>query len=208
VGEPTRGDDASGGPRTRARIVDAAAVAIAELGWGGVTTRAVASRAGVNNALVHYYFGTKDALLLEAVRLAVERGLAETFVVLATDAPLTDVLHALARWAAGIDGSTVEARVFAEAIAYATHDEQARPFVREVLDEFRTLLHDRVVAAQEVGSVVDVDPGGLTILLAALLDGLLLHRLVDDGLDLDAAVAVLDTVLDPGRRAPDRRRNE
>ncbi|MFA5569649.1 MAG: helix-turn-helix domain-containing protein, partial [Trueperaceae bacterium] len=41
-----------------ARILAATVALLGEVGWGGVTTRKVAQRAKVNNALVHYYFGT------------------------------------------------------------------------------------------------------------------------------------------------------
>ena len=52
---------------TRARLLSAAASLIAERGWSAVTTRAVAERAGVNQALVHYHFGSIDNLRREAV---------------------------------------------------------------------------------------------------------------------------------------------
>ncbi len=43
-------------------ILDAAEVVFAESGFHGATTRAIAEGAGTNVALIHYYFGTKDAL--------------------------------------------------------------------------------------------------------------------------------------------------
>jgi len=57
----------SAGAVTRARLLEAAASLVAEQGWGSVTTRAVAERAGVNQALVHYHFRNMDNLLREAV---------------------------------------------------------------------------------------------------------------------------------------------
>src|SRR5689334_22627633 len=61
-----------GAPDTRATILDAARSAFAEKGIAGTTIRAVASSAGVDAALVHHYFGTKDDLFLAAMELPMD----------------------------------------------------------------------------------------------------------------------------------------
>jgi AcrR family transcriptional regulator len=61
-----------GAPDTRATILDAARTAFAEKGFAGTTIRGVASVAGVDAALVHHYFGTKDELFLAAMELPVD----------------------------------------------------------------------------------------------------------------------------------------
>ncbi|GAB4273868.1 MAG: hypothetical protein Kow0013_27850 [Pararhodobacter sp.] len=43
-------------------ILDAAEVVFADNGFHGATTRAIAEQAGANAALIHYYFGSKEAL--------------------------------------------------------------------------------------------------------------------------------------------------
>ncbi|GAA2894134.1 hypothetical protein Acy02nite_55500 [Actinoplanes cyaneus] len=48
--------------RTRQKILEAAAAEFAEHGYAGARTRAIASRAGVNQQLVSYYFGGKEGL--------------------------------------------------------------------------------------------------------------------------------------------------
>jgi len=50
------------GLETRAAILDAAERVFAEAGLGGARTDAIAARAGVNKALLYYYFRSKDAL--------------------------------------------------------------------------------------------------------------------------------------------------
>jgi len=47
---------------TETAILDAAERVFAEAGFHGATTRAIAEGAGANPALIHYYFGTKEAL--------------------------------------------------------------------------------------------------------------------------------------------------
>ena len=44
-------------------VLDAATELVADRGPNAVTVRAIAERAGVNHALVHRYFGTKDELI-------------------------------------------------------------------------------------------------------------------------------------------------
>jgi AcrR family transcriptional regulator len=56
---------------TREAILDAARRAFAEQGYQRATIRDVAKLAGVDPALVHHYFGTKQDLFVAAVRLPV-----------------------------------------------------------------------------------------------------------------------------------------
>lgn len=48
--------------RNRALIIEAAEEVFAEQGFTGATTAAIAARAGLPKANLHYYFGTKEAL--------------------------------------------------------------------------------------------------------------------------------------------------
>ena len=52
---------------TKERLVEAALVTIKEEGYGGTTARAIAGRAGVNQALIYYYYGDIKNLLLAAL---------------------------------------------------------------------------------------------------------------------------------------------
>ena len=61
-----------GAPDTRAEVLAAARSSFAEKGFRGTTIRAVASAAGVDPALVHHYFGTKDDLFVAALEIPVD----------------------------------------------------------------------------------------------------------------------------------------
>lgn len=50
--------------RTRADLLEAAVACLGESGYGRLSTRAVAERAGVPVSQIHYHFGGKDGLLL------------------------------------------------------------------------------------------------------------------------------------------------
>jgi AcrR family transcriptional regulator len=62
----------AGAADTRGEILTAARHVFGELGFDGTTVRAVAARAGVDPALVHHYFGTKQALFLAAMELPID----------------------------------------------------------------------------------------------------------------------------------------
>src|SRR5947209_9889386 len=51
-----------------ARIVEAMRISVAARGIAGSTFDHVAREAGVSRGLLHYYFGTKERLLVEVVR--------------------------------------------------------------------------------------------------------------------------------------------
>ena len=61
-----------GAPDTRAEVLAAARTSFAEKGFRATTIRAVAAAAGVDPALVHHYFGTKDDLFVAALQIPVD----------------------------------------------------------------------------------------------------------------------------------------
>lgn len=61
-----------GGPDTRGEIVLAARKSFADKGFDGTSIRAVAREAGVDAALVHHYFDSKDELFIEAMAIPVD----------------------------------------------------------------------------------------------------------------------------------------
>lgn len=61
----------AGDTRTSEAILEAARAQFAEHGYNGATIRAIAARAQVDPALVHHFYGTKEALFAAAMRLPV-----------------------------------------------------------------------------------------------------------------------------------------
>lgn len=62
----------SGASDARDRILDAARELFARNGFGNTSIRAVAAEAGVDAALVHHYYGTKQQLFAAATRLPID----------------------------------------------------------------------------------------------------------------------------------------
>ncbi len=57
---------------TREKVLAAARETFGERGYDGASIRQIATNAGVDPALVHHYFGTKDELFLAALELPVD----------------------------------------------------------------------------------------------------------------------------------------
>jgi AcrR family transcriptional regulator len=118
-----------GASGTREAILDAARRAFAELGYQRATIRGVADLAGVDPALVHHYFGTKQALFVAAVQLPVNpvehlmavlaedpsqagRRMVETFLAVWDHAASQSPLLALVRSAVGDEHAAAMLREF------------------------------------------------------------------------------------------------
>jgi AcrR family transcriptional regulator len=69
-------------------LLDAAEHLLYEVGYAGVTTRAVAEAAGLKHGLVHYYFGSMEELLTQTLERFVDQ-LAEALEALYDDPDLS-----------------------------------------------------------------------------------------------------------------------
>ena len=82
-------------PATKAHILESTIGAIEKHGLPGLTTRVIAAQAGVNNAALHYYFGTKEALVDAALALTLDHMLADTEEILSRPIAVEERLRAL-----------------------------------------------------------------------------------------------------------------
>ena len=82
----------------RIEMLDAAAGLICERGFGDTRIADVAKRAGVSSALVIYYFGTRDRLLVDALRHSEVSFYAAAEKMLAEVTSLRERLSLLIKW--------------------------------------------------------------------------------------------------------------
>lgn len=66
-GRPASAEKVAGEPATPERILSSARAEFAERGYDRASVRAIARGAGVDSALVHHYFGTKEQVFTAAV---------------------------------------------------------------------------------------------------------------------------------------------
>ena len=168
------------GQLTRTRLMDATAELIAERGWGAVTTRMVAERAGLRPGLVHYHFHSVTDLLIDSSLRAMQTEVTRILQPALTGADqeaLAALIQAGASWGTGPGGPGPRAAVFVEMLLAARRHERLRSALAGMLTGARAA----------VGQLVRADGPGAEgqataeVLLAAF-DGLLLHRLLDPAL--------------------------
>src|SRR4051794_14737112 len=82
----------------RVEMLDAAASLICERGFADTRIADVAKRAGVSSALVIYYFGTRDRLLVDALRYSEESFYESVEQMMAEEKSLRERLSLLIRW--------------------------------------------------------------------------------------------------------------
>lgn len=152
----------------------------------------------MNAALVHYHFGTMDALLREAVLARLAPEVEELAEPLLTDGSFADVLHRVVERLDRFDLESEPGILFAEVFLRATRDEILAAALGDEIRAWRTLLEPRLLAAVERGEIRrDVDPGTLAVIIAATLDGLLLQRMADPDTDPTAVATALARLLAP-----------
>jgi AcrR family transcriptional regulator len=182
-------------PATRERLTRAAAELIAELGWGRVTTRAVAERAGVPHGAVSYHFRGKQELLIESCLAAFAEAVPfEEYAAQASVGDLVDLIDSQVDQ--GLQTDAVLGRLMFEAIREAERDEALRARLGAMITEYRKVLVAVVQTEQERGAIpATLSAEGIATLVTAVGDGLFLHALLDPDLDVSEALGALRALL-------------
>ncbi|WP_369248281.1 TetR family transcriptional regulator [Streptomyces sp. R41] len=98
-GRPSR-TQTEAGPATRDRILEAAREEFSERGYEKTSVRGIAKAAGVDSALVHHYFGTKEQVFEAAIEVAFAPALDAPAAV--EEGPLDGVGERLTRFIFGV----------------------------------------------------------------------------------------------------------
>jgi AcrR family transcriptional regulator len=166
----------------RATLIDGTLRCLERLPPERVTARAITKESGANLASIAYHFGSKDALVTEAVIEGLDRWLAEISAALGELAEqdlserygrANEAVAASRRRHAGL------ARNFLGALARAQHDPQVR---RLLADGFRR-TRPELAAVLGLGSdQAGEDAAGLAL---AMFNGLLFQALLDSDLAIE-----------------------
>ncbi len=150
------------GSATRAAMLGAAEALMRDEGYGAVSTRRVATRAGLKPSLVHYYFPTTDDLLIALFR----RGADQSDEMLEAALSADDPLRAL--WDFFADTSRTALTL--EFMALANHRKTIRSFMVEHSEQMRARqveLLSRLFG--KAGTGLDgCPPAGLSLVLAGI----------------------------------------
>ena len=152
---------------------------VAERGLRGLTFRAIADRAGVNNSLIAHHFGTREALLAAALEWAVEQSIESSGLLdLASEQVFADTLL-----------DAVSRRPQLQAFQYEMILEARRnELFRAPVAKLYTRYHEVVIESlRHYG--VDGDVDALARSTFAALDGLVLQYMA--GVDPEELRAAL-----------------
>jgi len=174
--------------------VAAGVAVLGESGWPGVTTRAVAERAGTHAGLIHYHFGgltgLHAAIFRQATALIVDPLVAELL-----DAPdERAALASMRRMLSQAPGGERAARLPAELIMGAMRDPALGAVLLDELRRARARIADRLRALHPGWSPERLT--GVATLVTASIDGLMLHRMIDDELPAGAALSAVEALLE------------
>jgi len=131
-------------PRTPARfaaeeaLLDAAERLLVDVGYARITTRRLAETAGVNHGLVHYYFGSNEALLVRTLERFTERLIARQRELYSSDEPFVEKWRTAMRYLVSED-ATYE-KIWLELQALAWNNPALRASLAAVNAEWRAVL--------------------------------------------------------------------
>jgi AcrR family transcriptional regulator len=172
------------------RIVDAMRTCVGTRGATGATFDHVAREAGVSRGLLHYYFGTKERLLVEVVRrdcdLRMER-LSDTVAGLGSaDALLGALGQSLLEL---VDENPEFFVILLELHTLGQHNAEIAAELAELHRRVRVHLAALLEAAREQGAIrLDGEPEVIAEVLFSIADGLAMRMLAEPTRDFGATV--------------------
>ncbi|VEG51454.1 TetR family transcriptional regulator [Mycolicibacterium aurum] len=175
----------------RIEMLRAAAELICERGFGDTRIADVAKRAGVSSALVIYYFGTRDRLLVDALRHSEESFYEAAEKMLAVTPSLRERLSLLIRWTCvpeADDEIPGAWGLWFDLWAQAFRHSEIKAGRVELDARWRTMIVDAVRSAEDDEVDNTVNPRLFALEFAALLDGLSIQVALEDP-EIDSEVA-------------------
>jgi AcrR family transcriptional regulator len=172
-----------------ARIVDAMRASVAVRGFAASTFDQVAGAAGVSRGLLHYYFGTKERLLVEAVRRECELREQQLDRAMAGANSADDVLGALVHTFEEFIGEGPKpGMMFFEMLTLAQRNAEISSHLSELGRSVRVFVAETLRAKHEAGVLeLRTDPDTAATFVMALADGLTVRLLCEPGFDIGSA---------------------
>jgi AcrR family transcriptional regulator len=164
-----------GDPATRNALLDAAQELMLDEGYAAVTTRRVAAGAGVNSALVFYYFENMDGLFVALFQRGAERSFERLQEALTSPRPLWGFWNLIHEESGSALTMEFTALANHRKALRAEIAEYSRRFRRAQLDVLTTVLDDYGVDPERW-------PSEAVILM---LSGISRYLLIEQAFDLD-----------------------
>jgi AcrR family transcriptional regulator len=172
------------------RIVHAMRASVARHGTAGATFDHVARAAGVSRGLLHYYFGTKERLLVEVVRHDGRVRMARLEEQLAAAGSADDFIDLLAvNLRAGLRNDPDFTTLVFELFTQSRRNPEIATEFAQLLAGVRELLAALIADKQQEGVLrPDTEAEAVADVLLALADGLAMRVLSDPAHDFSATI--------------------
>ena len=171
------------------RIIEAMRTSVGTRGAAGSTFDHVAREAGVSRGLLHYYFGSKEKLLVEVVRHDCETRIEAMDERITRASTVDEIIAALVLGLEEfIEGEPSSPAVIYELLSASRHSDEIRSELAELYRRWRADLADALRAKERDGVVrLEADPEAVASMLFALGDGFGIQVLSDPDWDREAA---------------------
>ena len=157
-------------------LLDAAERLLVDVGYAGITTRRLADEAGVNHGLVHYYFGSNENLLVQALERFTERLIDRQRELYAADLPFVEKWRTAMRYLVSEDVTYEKVWLELQALAWNNADLRAR--LARVNAEWRAVLTEAFAEPhRELGIQMPLE--ALVSLVMTFNIGIMVERLGD-----------------------------
>jgi AcrR family transcriptional regulator len=173
------------------RIIDAMRESVAKRGAAGSTFEHVAREAGVSRGLLHYYFGTKERLLVEVVRRDAEIRIARLDEPLGNAETVDDVIDVLlASLTDLIENEPAFFLLLYELFSAGRRNPEIQHEVGQLFDRTRSHVAEILEAKEHEGVLsLRYDAEAIVAYLFAIADGFALQALSDPERDISPALA-------------------
>jgi AcrR family transcriptional regulator len=182
------------------QLLAAARRLLEERGYAHITTRDLVAASGTNLASIGYHFGSKAALLNEAIEAAFADWSEQLAAFVMSDPDATPLQRAGATWAAALEKMPLRHSIlqaYVEALAQAMRVPELRSQLADHYRRTRAMVASLVAASLGDGSSADDPPcRAVASMVIATCDGLAMQSLLDpDSLpsadDLSAGLAAV-----------------
>ena len=173
------------------RIVDAMRTCVGTRGTTGATFDHVAREAGVSRGLLHYYFGTKERLLVEVVRRDCDLRMERMSATTASAGSADELLGALGTSLLEMmDESPEFLVILLELHTLGQQNAEIATEVAALHRRVRVHLAGILSAARDQGAIrLDEDPEVVAEVLFSIADGLAMRMLAEPSRDFGPTVA-------------------
>jgi AcrR family transcriptional regulator len=127
-------------------LLDAAERLLVDIGYTGITTRRLATEAGLNHGLVHYYYGSLENLLVQVLERFTARMIERQRAMYAAETPFIEKWRTAMRY---LVADSDYQKVWWELQALAWNRPELREHVAHVNDEWRAVLTEAFAGPHE-----------------------------------------------------------